>query len=504
MSQSMTVNGVSYPFPTTGDEDYSSKLVNWANAVSSASGSTLSIINVKAAPYSARGDNTVNDAAAIQAAIDACSASSYGGVVYFPPGEYNIRQTLVLPRNGYPTGKGVWLMGAGMTSTRITDSGYLASSTLIKWAATPTLTACTGTQITDMTIAASGDSECIQALKPTGAVVSERLVSCVFRNLYLRSKFSSVGTVTKTNFRTEGMYRCVVDNVIVDGGAVAFSMKDASHCNVSIDSGIDDSCTSFMVVDGGGSNLFPVIRSESCNGGTAFLFKGVTNANHIEILQNEGKNSLIQVDLSSVTNTTFDHVSIGNPSISSAIGIKCRAACIGNEIKAGILGGSAWSGLSGYVVQVDTYCTETFFDNMHLYQTTVADFSVSPYAGRWQCDYFVGSTPDERGSIRSAAFISLVTNPATTLDAHQFDKHGHNEALLSHTAPATITSIVNAKRAGQTYFLKCSTANVTIGNASGGGNIRISGHADQAMTEGSTMLLRFDGTTWDEVSRMIY
>ena len=54
-------------------------------------GSTF--INVKDAPYSAHGDNTTDDTAAVQAAIDACIAAG-GGTVYFPPGKYLISASL--------------------------------------------------------------------------------------------------------------------------------------------------------------------------------------------------------------------------------------------------------------------------------------------------------------------------------------------------------------------------------------------------------------------------
>lgn len=53
-------------------------------------------INVKSAPYNCLGNNTTDDYAGIQAAINACPA---GGIVFFPPGQYRVTQTLVLPAN---------------------------------------------------------------------------------------------------------------------------------------------------------------------------------------------------------------------------------------------------------------------------------------------------------------------------------------------------------------------------------------------------------------------
>lgn len=50
--------------------------------------SSVGILNVKAAPFFAKGDGITNDTAAIQAAINAVSASTVGGNLYFPPGTY--------------------------------------------------------------------------------------------------------------------------------------------------------------------------------------------------------------------------------------------------------------------------------------------------------------------------------------------------------------------------------------------------------------------------------
>lgn len=71
-------------------------------------------INVRAAAYGATGDGVTDDRAAVQAAIDAVAASTYGGIVFFPPGDYLIgapglvtatsQQTpIVLQGSGYAT-----------------------------------------------------------------------------------------------------------------------------------------------------------------------------------------------------------------------------------------------------------------------------------------------------------------------------------------------------------------------------------------------------------------
>lgn len=62
-------------------------------------------INVKTAPYNARGNGSADDTAAIQAALDAVPAT--GGVVYLPAGRYKVSSTLAITQDN------TTLMGAG-------------------------------------------------------------------------------------------------------------------------------------------------------------------------------------------------------------------------------------------------------------------------------------------------------------------------------------------------------------------------------------------------------
>ena len=74
------------------------------------------VYNVKA--YGAKGDGVTDDAAAIQAAINAAIAAG-GGIVFFPPGTYETTSTLSKPMSfGGPS-----IIGAGYNSTSISYSG---------------------------------------------------------------------------------------------------------------------------------------------------------------------------------------------------------------------------------------------------------------------------------------------------------------------------------------------------------------------------------------------
>ena len=67
--------------------------------------------NVK--EYGAVGDNTTDDSAAIQAAIDACYASASSGVVYFPEGSYLCKTSIQIK---VKSGKGLIIEGTGRGS----------------------------------------------------------------------------------------------------------------------------------------------------------------------------------------------------------------------------------------------------------------------------------------------------------------------------------------------------------------------------------------------------
>jgi hypothetical protein len=75
------------------------------------------IINVKKAPYGARGNGSTDDTAAIQAALNAVPVG--GGIVYLPPGRYKITASLVIQADN------TLLMGVGAGNRYgATQDGY--------------------------------------------------------------------------------------------------------------------------------------------------------------------------------------------------------------------------------------------------------------------------------------------------------------------------------------------------------------------------------------------
>lgn len=82
------------------------------------------VFNVKHPQFGAEGNNTADDTAAIQAAIDACEDAG-GGIVLLPTGEYRVTDTLVLPSAEWDVA--VTLQGMGRSVTKIILDATLGS-----------------------------------------------------------------------------------------------------------------------------------------------------------------------------------------------------------------------------------------------------------------------------------------------------------------------------------------------------------------------------------------
>ncbi len=78
-------------------------------------------VNVRTAPYFAKGDGITDDTAAIQAAIVACAAAG-GGTVLVPPGTYLVTAALLL------SSANVRIVGAGRIATKIKQATVSAKT----------------------------------------------------------------------------------------------------------------------------------------------------------------------------------------------------------------------------------------------------------------------------------------------------------------------------------------------------------------------------------------
>jgi len=105
------------PIPT---DKISGEVITSAHINSIASAVNELVVNVKAAPYNATGDNVTDDTAAIQAAIDAVYTAG-GGTVFLPQGNYRVTSLVKTWVAG--TAVTVNIVGAGKIATAIRKFG---------------------------------------------------------------------------------------------------------------------------------------------------------------------------------------------------------------------------------------------------------------------------------------------------------------------------------------------------------------------------------------------
>ena len=107
------MTAINYTAITTGANaraaTFNSPLQELDNAIEN---KVARVYNVKGPAYGALGDNSTDDAAAIQSAIDACEAAG-GGIIWFPKGTYKVLSALTIDADS------VILYGAGPRTAAI-------------------------------------------------------------------------------------------------------------------------------------------------------------------------------------------------------------------------------------------------------------------------------------------------------------------------------------------------------------------------------------------------
>ncbi|MBL7791460.1 MAG: hypothetical protein JNK77_03980 [Saprospiraceae bacterium] len=134
-------------------------------------------VNVKAAPYFAKGDGATDDREAIQKAIDDLHHSPRGGgILYFPGGEYVIGSPgLVIPRGNQKT---LIFRGEGVVATQLYGGNLDSFTPVIRYEDTDA--PATNHQWEEMTIG-RGDHGPVFIHSSHGD--PQRAESCVFRNI---------------------------------------------------------------------------------------------------------------------------------------------------------------------------------------------------------------------------------------------------------------------------------------------------------------------------------
>lgn len=191
--------------------DSSSKLTNSQLPTGLLTDAELGVKSVVDAAYGATGNGTTNDAAAIQAAINAAEAAG-GGIVYFPPGTYRIGTRIELK-------SGVSLVGAGREYTTLRGMSGLTTAVIVglSGAAVSNL-AIRGLTINGDFMSTAINLNGIQVTNGSNVVVDECAVTNVaYTGIVFTTSTSCVVTGSRVSY-TGGAQAGVGFGVLLSGG----------------------------------------------------------------------------------------------------------------------------------------------------------------------------------------------------------------------------------------------------------------------------------------------
>lgn len=224
----------------------------------------LDIYNV--VDYGASPVDANDDTVPIQRAIDA-AASSRGGVIYFPRGDYDVTDSLVLPRS-YT--KPLIFQGDGrLASTLSTEGNNLSTSRPVITFDPASIHWSKYYGFRDLTIGRSNDGTLFRHLKTDP---STRLSRAVFERLQLLGYGGSDQEPAPTEklVHIEGGTQSIFNDVVFIGGHTALALESCSHItinHVTVES--DHWANNGIRLSGGGSHSLHHVRLDATDGGTA-------------------------------------------------------------------------------------------------------------------------------------------------------------------------------------------------------------------------------------------
>jgi hypothetical protein len=226
--------------------------IAWIPGVSNAEGAASQLEMYDVRDYGATGDNTTDDRTAMQAAIDAAAAT--GGIVYIPPGTYDIGSALDMKSN-------VHIIGAGAGATVIeVDNGADDH-------AFDTVSAITDASLQRLTINGNRSQQ-TSTVRAHGVRAGGDLTRVLYRDLYIiNTSGYGIGLQGATG---NGLFDDVtIDNVrIVDPGTDGIDIKNREDASVGIKL----------------SNIFVSGQDQQADGGKAGIdLRGVCTATNIHI-----------------------------------------------------------------------------------------------------------------------------------------------------------------------------------------------------------------------------
>jgi hypothetical protein len=450
------------------------------------------VFNVMHPDFGAKGDGSQDDVPAIRKAIRAAiKGPRSGGVVYFPPGEYRIESTLVLPR-----GKTLALVGAGPEVTALHASAGLlpGNEPLLQWDFTPR-TKTSFFRLQGMQLSRSDDGPVLRYVKPTNNVLKERLLNAVFEDVYFRAPSANVGSVNGDTVLLDGLLNCTLRDVAIFGGNVGMVLIESSHCVIeNFRTDIDFSLNTGIRVIGGGNHVFINTRIESTNGGAGIQLEHGTTNLLFDGLCFEGKRTSPQINILDTHGVTILSPALATPPVDGAFGLRVGARA--RNVR--VIGGLAkhFDDKQGSkAIKVASGARYVSVENMVFVGTakqaeSIVDIETG--VNNASVELLCGSPPSQR-FVATSALPTLEVNSATP-SVSEGDTY-----RVANTAATTITELRDGY-AGKQLSLVFTDANTTVRYSKNSG-LRLAGNFNS--TPNSVLRLVCDGLRWYEVSRSV-
>lgn len=463
-----------------------------------------------------------DDQPAIMAAIHAAAAAR-GGVIYFPRGEYDIAESIVLPRSYM---RPLTLQGEGRFVSLITtltgeqgDHLLPSDQPVIDFDPSQSLTS-RFYGFRDLQISRRNDGH---VFRHTRTSPTARLHQAVFeRVIFLAADDpdGASGPAGSTDLvLIQGGLLCTMNSVTFGGGDTALVLEDSSHMSLR-DSGTfsDHASNQGIRLIGGGSHSLYRTRVEATDGGAALSIEGgTTGIGNIQIdgLFGEGKRTHTFVDLrgsplAPVRNVVMKDVHVPTPWGPShgvntpSYGIYVNSHVRNVQVLSGSFGtwGTNLAANGGQPIHVEAGARDV---DIHMAtddpieQGGLGDYAaVEPGATRVRVELLDGTS---RPYLRAEGMIDAWTVEGQTAYV------GASETVRAASA-AVITTILQAHTGFQDTPPQAGQRLILLGTPepaeliSNAGNLRLATHKFH-LCDSAVIQLVYDGMDWQEVSRSV-
>lgn len=459
-----------------------------------------------------------DDTLPIQAAIDAAAANG-GGTVYFPQGEYDVSESLTLPRSSTAP---LVLQGEGRLLTRITtEANHLApSEPVIKFSGNETAK---DYVFRDLMIGRLNNGAVFHHDQPTPTTFLWR---AVFERVFFAGPDDpdgAAGAVASADLvHVQGAQFSVMDDVVFNGGNAALKLEESSHVELrrlSVDQ--KHQVNHGIVLVGGDNYSIHGSRIQAVDGGSALSIEGgsggIRNV-RVDGLSAGGARTAYAIQclgssaapVSNVTMKNIDFLGVGGKFqgvFSPAYGIYVNPWVSDVRVVGANVG--SWADNvthnGGRVVVVAGGARNISIEGM-LLADPVGNNGLGDYvwlqggAQRVHVELFDGSherwiRDEEMSESWTAMGTTAYVGAGETVEAST--SSGSNITQLLQRKGAALLPTAPSK--GQRIILLGSPAAPVLEEA-GGGNLRL---ASQLFTLGpdSNIQMVYDGASWQEISR---